>query len=141
MSACCFTYGTLMCADIMAAVCGYAPEAGSALLPGYARHPVRGEDYPAIVAEPAQQVAGRLYAGISAGAWERLDRFEGNQYQRQLVLLRLDDGRSIDAWAYVFRPHYRSLLLPGEWDFDAFLRAGKQRFEARYLGFQQIQQQ
>jgi len=140
MSSRCFTYGSLMCADIMAAVCGFTPEVSAAVLPGYARHAVRDEDYPAIVAESSRQVAGRLYAGINASAWERLDSFEGNQYQRQLVQLRLDDGRSIDAWTYVFRPQYRSLLLPGDWDFDAFLREGKQRFEARYLGFRQIQQ-
>ncbi len=141
MSSRCFTYGSLMCADIMAAVCGYAPEVSAAILPGYARRPVRGEDYPAIVADATQQVAGQLYAGISASAWERLDGFEGRQYERRLLQLRLGDGRGIDAWAYVFRPQYRSLLLLGEWNFDAFLREGRQRFEARHLGFQQLQQQ
>ncbi|MCB1909640.1 MAG: gamma-glutamylcyclotransferase [Rhodocyclaceae bacterium] len=138
MASRCFAYGSLMCADIMARVCGRTMPAGDALLPGHARHPVRGEDYPAIVADPAREVAGRLYSGIAAAEWERLDGFEGNQYQRVLLQVRVDGGATVDAWAYLFRPQYHSLLLPGEWDFAAFLRDGRHRFEARYLGFRQI---
>ncbi len=140
MSGRCFTYGSLMWADVMARVCGYTPDSRPATLPGYTRHPVRGEDYPAIVPAGDGEVRGQLYAGIQASAWERLDLFEGNQYERQLVHVALPDGSRLDAWTYVFRPQYRSLLLPGHWDVEAFRREGKRRFEARYLGFDQIQQ-
>ena len=85
-------------------------------------------------------VAGRLYHAIAPTAWERLDAFEGHYYVRELITVSLPDGRQVPAWTYVFRPEYRSLLLPGEWSFQDFLEGGKARFESRYLGFQQIQQ-
>ena len=141
MSSRCFTYGSLMCADIMTRVCGHATDACNAVLAGHSRHPVRGEDYPAIVPDEGGRVVGRLYAGIGASAWERLDSFEGHQYERRLVTVTLQDEQQLDAWAYVFRPQYGALLGPGDWDFEAFVAGGKRRFEARYLGFDQRQQQ
>ncbi|MCB1956870.1 MAG: gamma-glutamylcyclotransferase [Rhodocyclaceae bacterium] len=136
----CFTYGSLMCEDIMSTVCGYGLVGIDAMLAEFDRHPVQGEDYPAIVPSAGGCVAGRLYSDVRDAAWERLDRFEGNQYQRQRVRVVLADGSPCDAWTYVFRPAYQGLLLPGDWDFAAFLREGKVRFEGRYLGFQQIEQ-
>ena len=80
-------------------------------------------------------------------AWA--DYFDGETARVQRVLLTLapdrltiarPDGSRLDAWTYVFRPQYRSLLQTGDWDVEAFRRDGKRRFEARYLGFRQIQQ-
>jgi gamma-glutamylcyclotransferase (GGCT)/AIG2-like uncharacterized protein YtfP len=131
----CFTYGSLMCDDIMARVCGASVVGVLALLPGYSRHPVRDEAYPGILPAADGEVEGILYRDIGDIAWARLDAFEGEMYDRRGVAVRLADGSSQEAWAYVIRTEFSSRLAPGEWSFDTFLRQGKARFEALYLGF------
>ncbi len=137
-----FTYGSLMWADIMARVCGLAPQTLAASLPArladHARHPVRGQEYPGLQPAPGAEVAGRLYLDVPESAWARLDAFEGPEYERVSVAVHLEDGRVLDAFVYRFRPEFRARLGEGDWDEAAFARAGKARFEARYLGFAQI---
>lgn len=131
----CFTYGSLMCADIMARVSGLDLSGEVAELPGHIRHPVAGEDYPGVVAEPLGVVSGILYRGVDGAALVRLDAFEGAMYARLPVAVRLADGATVAAWCYVFREPYRHLLQAGDWSFERFLAEGKARFLARYLGF------
>jgi gamma-glutamylcyclotransferase (GGCT)/AIG2-like uncharacterized protein YtfP len=137
-----FTYGSLMWADIMARVCGLASQALPASLPArladHARHPVQGQEYPGLQPAPGAEVAGRLYLDVPESAWARLDAFEGPEYERVSVAVRLEDGRQLDAFVYRFRPEFHTRLASGDWDEAAFARAGKARFEARYLGFAQI---
>lgn len=132
----CFTYGSLMWADIMARVCGRALPSEPARLHGHSRHPVRGEDYPGLRPAAGGVIEGRLYRGIDASLWTRLDAFEGADYERVQVPVELPDGRSDDAWVYRFRAEPAArLLLPGDWDPQAFEREGRERFMARYAGF------
>jgi gamma-glutamylcyclotransferase (GGCT)/AIG2-like uncharacterized protein YtfP len=131
----CFTYGSLMCVDIMARVCGAAVAGEPARLTHYTRHPVRDEEYPGVLPEAGGEVAGVLYRDLDDVAWTRLDAFEGEMYERRAVRVGVADGRREEAWVYVIRPEFSSRLGPGDWDFEAFLRQGKKRFEARYLGF------
>ncbi|MBC9073874.1 gamma-glutamylcyclotransferase [Thauera sp. CAU 1555] len=138
MKRACFTYGSLMCEDIMARVAGGAFSSTAAMLHGYARHPVRDETYPAIVPRHGASVAGRLYREVDAAALQRLDAFEGEMYARTPVCVELPDGGRADAEAYVFRPAWEHLLMPGEWDFERFLAHGKAHFLARYLGFSKL---
>lgn len=135
----CFTYGSLMCHDIMTAVCGTAvPPGQTATLRDYSRHPVHAEEYPGIQTCPGALVEGVLYAGVSELALERLDAFEGSQYRRDAVTVESADGHKLSAWVYVFRPEHCHLLLPGDWDHEAFLANGKARFLAQYLGFSRL---
>lgn len=134
MADCCFTYGSLMCPDIMSAVAGLALAGEPGVLAGHARHPVADEDYPGVVADPNGRVDGVLYRGLDAGALARLDRFEGEMYRREAVRVNLV-GETVTAWCYIVRDAYRDRLLPGEWRFDDFLAEGKARFMARYVGF------
>lgn len=131
----CFTYGSLMCEDIMSRVCDASVRGEAASLLDHARHPVRDEDYPGMVAMAGHAVSGVLYRDLPAKAWVRLDEFEGGMYQRCSVSVKLGNGDQVEAWAYLFRPAYRHLLLPGEWDFQRFLAEGKLRFELNYMGF------
>jgi hypothetical protein len=131
----CFTYGSLMCEDIMSFVSGQAVRCEPAVLENHVRHPVRDEDYPGMIAQPGERVTGMVYRGLSTAALDRLDRFEGEMYVRCRVGVTDAAGIALDAWAYVFRPEFVGLLLPGDWDFEAFLAGGKARFEARYMGF------
>jgi gamma-glutamylcyclotransferase (GGCT)/AIG2-like uncharacterized protein YtfP len=134
----CFTYGSLMCADIMASVCGQAFAAEDAVLDGHTRHPVQGEAYPGMVRSANGQVAGRLYLDLDALALHRLDAFEGEMYERRAVQVRLADGRLVAAQTYLFRAAFAHLLQPGEWDFERFLATGKAGFQARYVGFERL---
>ncbi|NMG28457.1 gamma-glutamylcyclotransferase family protein [Aromatoleum evansii] len=135
----CFTYGSLMCEDIMAAVCGARSRFVAASLDGYRRQPVCGQAYPGMVPAAEACVAGVLYLDLPASAWLRLDRFEGEEYERRRVVVRLPDGRTETAWTYVFRPKYAARLVDGEWDFERFLRTGKARFTAQYVGFDALE--
>ncbi len=134
----CFTYGSLMWADIMARVCGRELASEPASLAGHSRHPVRGEDYPGLRPAPDGVVAGRLYRDVDAAAWARLDAFEGDEYERVGVLVTLADGSEVPAQVYRFRGDVAARLLPGAWDVDAFEREGRARFLARYVGFDVI---
>jgi gamma-glutamylcyclotransferase (GGCT)/AIG2-like uncharacterized protein YtfP len=131
----CFTYGSLMWADIMARVCGREFASEPASLAGHRRHPVRGEDYPGLQAAPGGLVAGRLYRDVDEAAWARLDAFEGAEYQRVDVTVALAGGKPLPAQVYRFRTAFAQRLLPGDWDVAAFEREGRERFIARYAGF------
>ncbi len=135
MTAHCFTYGSLMWADIMARVCGREFASEPASLAGHRRHPVRGQDYPGLRPAPGGQVAGRLYRDVDAAAWARLDAFEGEEYERVDVVVALADGATLPAQVYRFRTEFAGRLLPGDWDAEAFAREGRERFIARYAGF------
>lgn len=134
----CFTYGSLMWADIMARVCGRDFASEPASLADHRRHPVRGQDYPGLRAASGGLVAGRLYLDVTAQAWARLDAFEGIEYERADVVVAGADGRSLPAQVYRFRSEFAERLLPGDWDAEAFAREGRQRFIARYVGFEAI---
>lgn len=131
---CCFAYGSLMNEMILAEVAGISLKGATAVLDGYARHPVLGEDYPGMVPDPAQSVSGILYRGLPHTALDRLDRFEGTEYIRCRVTVRVTSGLRIPAWAYVFRPELRSALAPGNWDYETFMTHHQARFRSRYLG-------
>ena len=131
----CFTYGSLMCEDIMFHVAGLPLRHEPARLADHRRLAVLGEDYPGLLAATGGLVEGVLYRDVPETGWARLDAFEGEMYERRRVPLNMADGSRIEAWTYLFRPEYRHLLADAEWDFQAFLRAGKVRFRARYMGF------
>jgi len=132
----CFTYGSLMCEDIMAHVCGAAVQGEAAVLAEHSCHPVRDEDYPGMVPAPGRQVRGILYRDLPATAWPRLDAFEGKMYARCRVSVQIGNGEErVEAWTYLFLPEYRPLLLHGDWDYQRFLAEGKARFSRSYLGF------
>ena len=140
----CFTYGSLMWVDIMARVCGREAaslQAMPAWLAGHARHPVVGQDYPGLIVQPdAAPVQGVLYPELAPAEFERLDAFEGEEYERLRVEVALQDpatgaGPTAWAWVYRFRTEFAHRLAPGEWSVEAFEAQGKARFCARYVGF------
>lgn len=134
----CFTYGSLMWADIMARVCGREFASEPASLAGHHRFAVVGQDYPGLRAVPGGLVPGRLYLDVTEDAWQRLDSFEGPEYERVEVLVALGGGAVLPAQVYRFRDEFADRLLPGDWDVEAFGREGHQRFISRYLGFTRL---
>lgn len=133
-----FAYGTLMCRDIMQDVSGCHLPSRPGLLRDYSRRAVKGEHYPAIVKESGNRVEGIIYRGVPRSGWDRLDRFEGEGYVRQLVNIELPDGSTTGAQTYVTNPTCLYTLESFEWDYEQFLRTKKEDFKTRYEGFQQI---
>jgi gamma-glutamylcyclotransferase (GGCT)/AIG2-like uncharacterized protein YtfP len=130
-----FAYGTLMCADIMHQVAGCLPPHVPATLARYRRCRVRGEEYPAIGGPQDATVQGVVYLDVPEEAWQRLDRFEGEMYDRRTVLVDCADGKRLAAATYVIRPEFAHLLLPADWSYEEFLRTGRKRFETDYGEF------
>ena len=134
-----FAYGTLMCTDIMRAVSGSPVPAGSrALLRDHCRLCVRGEHYPGLVARPGASVEGIVYRAVSAEAWARLDRFEGDMYLRASVAVELADATVRRVQTYLVRPELSGRLEDRVWELEEFLRHGKAKFENAYSGYAAI---
>lgn len=130
-----FAYGTLMCSQIMGEVSGMVPSHRVAVIKGYSRRTVKGECYPALVEEEGAHVTGVLYSGISALAWNRIDRFEGPMYARRLVTVELSGGSLTNACTYVFRPEFSRMLGEKGWDYKSFVQWGLPRFRRHYSGY------
>ena len=133
-----FAYGTLMCEDIMQEVAGCLPQHHNGILKGFKRRQIRGEQYPAVFPDRDACVEGVVYQGVSDVSWDRLDRFEGEMYIRQNVVVGLQDGTTIVAMTYVLRPEYVGCLDEMEWSFTEFLSGKKVLFQRQYLGFQKL---
>lgn len=133
-----FTYGSLMCEDIMTEVAGTRLPCAPATLHGYRRFLVKNEHYPGVVAETGGLVSGIVYHDISAESWQRLDRFEGEMYERRPVRVCYADGTEAMVDCYVVRPEFSHRLSSTEWDFAAFLQRGKSLFQHQYSGFKAI---
>jgi gamma-glutamylcyclotransferase (GGCT)/AIG2-like uncharacterized protein YtfP len=133
-----FTYGSLMCEDIMAAVVGTPLVCTPALLPGFRRFLVKNEQYPGVVADDTGKVPGIVYHSISPEGWSRLDSFEGEVYDRNLVTVCYAHNTVSQVYCYVFRPEFHYLLTEVEWDYASFMENGKQIFQSRYCGFKTL---
>jgi gamma-glutamylcyclotransferase (GGCT)/AIG2-like uncharacterized protein YtfP len=129
-----FAYGTLMCEDIMLEVSGYAGTALPAILKGYRRYRIQGESYPGIVRDPKSDVNGVVYKDVPDSAWECLDKFEGEMYTRERVLINLSADEPLNAVAYVIKKDYRDYLIATEWSFSEFLKKDKTEFQRSYSG-------
>ncbi|KAL8348784.1 hypothetical protein RB601_002263 [Gaeumannomyces tritici] len=100
-----------------------------AVLPGYCRHRVQHADYPGVVADaatPGREVRGAFVDGLTAENVAKLDYFEGSEYTRRTVRVRLLDvddgsgGAEVETQTYVYR--FKDNLDDEEWDFDEFRR-------------------
>ncbi len=122
----------------MAEISGSHLSPVSAKLRGYRRMCVKGEHYPALVPDAAEQVEGVVYLNVSRAAWDRLDRFEGEMYAREVVQVKLDDGHTVSAQTFVARAEYMDYLVDAEWDFAEFLRKNKGSFRRSYKGYRAL---
>lgn len=101
-----------------------------AVLHDHCRHRVRGEDYPAVIAEPGQSVLGTFVTGLTDANIEKLDQFEGSEYIREVLAVKLVtkagnakgegqvEGEARTASVYIFINPDR--VEKGEWDFEHF---------------------
>lgn len=99
-----------------------------AILEDYCRHRVQFADYPAAVPEAGRKIRGIYVTGLTDANMEKLDYFEGSEYERRTVKVQVlvkDGGEEVlgpekSASVYVFlKPNE---LERGEWDFEEFRR-------------------
>ncbi|KAF3926772.1 hypothetical protein ABW21_db0208425 [Orbilia brochopaga] len=141
----CFFYGTLMAFPILSRVI-YGTQhpdpwqqdrlrVRPAILHDHCRHQVRGVDYPGVVAEAGCSVRGTVVEGLSKMDIDRLDSFEGDEYERQHVNVTIladdnvldihPDAKETDevvrAGTYIWVQGNQH-LENAEWDFDHFIK-------------------
>ncbi|MCA9239762.1 MAG: gamma-glutamylcyclotransferase [Planctomycetales bacterium] len=133
-----FTYGSLQVEAVWTRVAGVRCETAPGVAHGYSAYRVSGQDYPGMVADAAGSTAGLVYFDVPDHAVARLDRFEGSEYSRRPIDVKLENGERLSCQAYVF------LSLDGltteSWRLNEFLTTGAvERFTARYVGFTEIE--
>jgi hypothetical protein len=119
-----------------------------AILHDYTRHRVRHCDYPAIIhsssspSMSSSSVRGTYVTGLTDGDVWRLDIFEGDQYERRRVRVRVLDivgdedgkgnveGEEVETETYVWIDGVEN-LEEGEWDFGTFVREKMKRWIGR----------
>jgi gamma-glutamylcyclotransferase (GGCT)/AIG2-like uncharacterized protein YtfP len=110
-----FTYGTLMFPPVWHAVTGRFSCGVRAVLADHARHALRGRTYPGLVESLGQSVEGILYQDVDEAILQRLDAFEGAEYERVEVTVAISDGRHA-ALAYRLAEEARREIEPADWD-------------------------
>ncbi len=131
-----FTYGSLMYPEVWSRVVRANYQSAPARIHGFQRRKVRGETYPCLI--PGRgTVEGRLYFDINRQDLERLDRFEGSQYDRVPRFCDLTRGY-VPAAVYVWKREFRSQVISAPWHPRDFERDGLRRFLATYGGFGRV---
>ena len=109
-----------------------------ALLQSYRRHRIAGASYPAIVPCSSSTVRGSVVTGLTEGDIHRLDIFEGSQYDRKKVRVKVlwnmaldetspkgglctDGAEELEAETFVWNQDMDE-LEDEEWDFEEFKR-------------------
>ena len=103
--------------------------ARKAVLNGYARRAVINEEYPGIIRVTGEKVKGLVYENLLESDLKKLDEYEGNQYVREPVTLELENGKSLDAFTYVFADDFLALLSDAPWDEESFKNNGLIKFK------------
>jgi hypothetical protein len=114
-----------MLPEVMEAVAGRRFPCEPAALAGHRRRQVRGEVFPAAFAAPGETLEGVLWRGLDAAALARIDRFEGELYERPALPVALAGGGRATAFVYLLRAEHRALASDAPWS--------EAEFRARHL--------
>ena len=109
-----FTYGSLMFAPVWERVVQGRYRQATAVLARHARFALLDDSYPGMVSAADSSVPGVVYFDIDGADLAALDHFEGHEYRRTNVQLRLDDGTPLAAQTYLFEALGR--LSDQPWD-------------------------
>ncbi|KAI5862855.1 AIG2-like family-domain-containing protein [Durotheca rogersii] len=153
-----FFYGTLMAPEVFFTVCyrhstqdvsllkslhDFKP----AILHGFCRHRVQYADYPGIIPQDGHEVRGVYVTGLTGANIYHLDTFEGSEYDRRAVKVRLlsevgDDkgrgnveGEEVECEVYVFL--HPENLENREWDFEEFRTQKMKSWTREDYGFKE----
>lgn len=123
-----FAYGTLLFPEIFEAVSGRRLRSAEALLDGWAARRLAGAVYPGLCRAPGLRTPGRVYFGVDARTWARLDAFEGEVYALASVEVSCGSG-ALQAGVYAVAESHLQRLSDEPWDAERFRR----REHAAYL--------
>jgi gamma-glutamylcyclotransferase (GGCT)/AIG2-like uncharacterized protein YtfP len=115
-----FAYGTLLIPEVMEVVAGRRLAARAAVLRGFRRRLLRGAVYPAVLPAPGEDTEGVVWSGLDQRALARLDRFEGELYERRRLAVELAEGGACEAFVYVLEPRHRALATDAPWELEVF---------------------
>ncbi len=116
-----FTYGTLEIPEVMEAVTGRSLASAEAWARGFAKFLLKGRIYPGMIALQGATCSGRVYYSIDRRTFEILDAFEDEVYTRERIEVEVEEGRSLQAYAYLIPPDYRDCLTSSPWEPDEFM--------------------
>ncbi|KAI0446627.1 AIG2-like family-domain-containing protein [Xylaria telfairii] len=151
-----FFYGTLMAPEVFFTVCyrfstdnvavlRSLHQFQPAILHGHCRRRVKFADYPGITPDPNHEVRGVYVTGLTDANMYHLDQFEGSEYDRKTVNVRLlskvgDDkgngnveGEEVECEVYVFNNPRE--LEDREWDFHEFRTQKMKNWTREDYGF------
>jgi gamma-glutamylcyclotransferase (GGCT)/AIG2-like uncharacterized protein YtfP len=129
-----FAYGTLMWPEVLESVTGERPGGRKAVLRGYRRLRVKGETYPVVVESEEDVVEGILYRGLSAAAFELLDRFEGAEYDRVHI-----DLNGTAVFVYVVAHDWKHIIDSRLWNPADMRPEDLAAFCSEYKGWNEMQ--
>lgn len=124
-----FTYGSLMFPEVWRRVVRGDYRCAPASVAGYARYAIAGETYPGMIRLGDGRVEGVVYFDVAAQDVAALDVFEGAEYRRDTVTVRLQSGAVAEAATYIYLVPGR--LLESPWLPESFQM---QRFLDTYCG-------
>ncbi|KAI0379980.1 BtrG-like protein [Hypomontagnella monticulosa] len=151
-----FFYGTLMAPEVFFTVCyRYSTDNISllrslhdfkpAILHGFCRRRIQGVSYPGITPDDDHEVRGMYVTGLTDANMHHLDNFEGDEYERRTVKVRLlskvgdDEGRGnvegeeVECEVYVFK--HPTQLEDKEWDYHEFRTQKMKKWTREDYGF------
>lgn len=119
-----FAYGTLMVPTVVETVIGRRLQGTAAVVAGFARYRILGEEFPGLVPCDGAMTDGVVYDGMDRRDLALTDRFEGAWYERTLVKVSRAGAR-VEAYVYVVRPEYRDILSAEPWDMEKYARQSR----------------
>lgn len=130
-----FVYGSLMFDDVWHRIVRHRYEKHAAVLSGYKRLSVKGENYPGLVKSFDSSVEGVVYFDVAAQDINRLDKFEGEDYKKIPVTVMCETGQLLTAEVYLFNKRNRRSLNNTPWDPVQFQAHHLRQFITKYRGF------
>jgi len=118
-----FFYGTLMDADVLAAVVGRrigSARFRDATLDGFRRVYRLGAWYPILLDDPGGRVEGVVVSALTVADAARLDSFEGSEYRRATRTVAVSGEGAVEAEVYLTRPGVPA--SDQSWELDVWRR-------------------
>lgn len=116
-----FTYGTLMIEEIFQKFSNLPTQKSKGYLIGYECRQLKNRKYPGLIIGNGL-VNGLLYHHLSDQAFKNIDHYEGQEYNRDIVLVNIDEKQKIMAWCYFYKEEFRSNILNDEWTLDWYFK-------------------
>ena len=103
-----------MIPDLFENVAGFRPIYHDAQLADYSVRALKDRAYPGLIRQAGEQANGLLIHGISPKALERLDQYEGPEYELGWVTVS-SEGKRVQALTYLLGTNFQHLALEQGW--------------------------